>query len=264
MDGSPNSIDVERECYNPIIKELGINEILGANINEKISVFPWINKERAYVQLITKLLDVEFDSIWKRHKRQLKNLYSLCCLCVLSILCTLLLVRYISLPVDVNLRVNEITPYIKSLPNTKKTIVNLYLGEDVKSDTIYSFFNSAIFKNVPHRFLGEKVRVSIYRADYYSVDTILVLRRDLNVGLSRNEAYYGSIRFKLYHPDKLISNCKIKIGDVETISDINGYVSVDIPLKEQQPFYKVESELTLADTIIYMPCNVYSAIEVIK
>ena len=73
VDGIPHSGDPDTECFNPVVNQLGLPEILGANIHEKIYRWPWLNRERAYVQLVTKLLGVEFDAIWKRHKRQLRR-----------------------------------------------------------------------------------------------------------------------------------------------------------------------------------------------
>lgn len=66
VDGVPGSGDTATECFNPVVKKLGLPETLGANIHERIFRWPWINRERAYVQLISKLLGVEFDSIWQR------------------------------------------------------------------------------------------------------------------------------------------------------------------------------------------------------
>lgn len=43
-----------------------------------MSRYPWVNRERAYVQLITKLLGVEFDSIWQRHKRLMRQRIAAC------------------------------------------------------------------------------------------------------------------------------------------------------------------------------------------
>ena len=71
VEGSPHSGNPDTECFNPVIDRLGLPEILGANIHEKAYRLPWLNKERAYTQLISKLLGVEFDTIWQRHKRQL-------------------------------------------------------------------------------------------------------------------------------------------------------------------------------------------------
>ena len=62
VDGIPHSGDPETECFNPVIEKLNLPEILGANVNEKVHRWAWLNKERAYVQLVSKLLGVEFDT----------------------------------------------------------------------------------------------------------------------------------------------------------------------------------------------------------
>ena len=66
VQGSPHSGNPDTECFNPVVDKLGMPEILGANIHEKNYRWPWLNKERAYVQLVSKLLGVEFDAIWQR------------------------------------------------------------------------------------------------------------------------------------------------------------------------------------------------------
>ena len=59
-------------------RKLPVPEILAANIHERTQTFPftsipwpWMDKQRAYVQLISKLLGVEIDAIWQRHRRLL-------------------------------------------------------------------------------------------------------------------------------------------------------------------------------------------------
>ena len=85
VDGTPHTGDKTTECFNPIVEKLGMPEILGANIHEQVSRWSWINKERAYVQLITKLLGVEFDSIWQRHRRMLIEKMSVLCIGVVAV-----------------------------------------------------------------------------------------------------------------------------------------------------------------------------------
>ena len=71
VDGTPHSGNPDTECFNPVVDRLGMPEILGANIHEQNFKWPWLNRERAYVQLVSKLLGVEFDAIWQRHRRLL-------------------------------------------------------------------------------------------------------------------------------------------------------------------------------------------------
>ena len=52
VDGIPHSGNLATECFNPVVDRLGLPEILGANIHEQIYRWPWLNKERAYGNVI--------------------------------------------------------------------------------------------------------------------------------------------------------------------------------------------------------------------
>lgn len=113
VDGHAHSGNEETECINPVIDTLGIPEILGANIHEKVSRWPWINKERAYVQLITKLLGVEFDSIWKRHKRILIEKCILFFAMLFILLSSIIVIQKRLLSTQVNNAITQIELLIK-------------------------------------------------------------------------------------------------------------------------------------------------------
>lgn len=71
VEGQPHSSNPDTECFNPIVGTLGLPEILGANIHKKIFRWSWMNKECAYVQLISSLLGLHFDYLWSRHQLKL-------------------------------------------------------------------------------------------------------------------------------------------------------------------------------------------------
>ena len=58
VEGEPHSGDPDTECLNPMVETLGLPEILAANIHEDVHRISYLNRERAYVQLVSKLLDV--------------------------------------------------------------------------------------------------------------------------------------------------------------------------------------------------------------
>lgn len=64
VEGIPNSND-ENECFNPAIKEI-TPEILGINIQEN-------GKQQALTKVVAKLLNLSYDALWQRHKRQEKR-----------------------------------------------------------------------------------------------------------------------------------------------------------------------------------------------
>lgn len=263
VEGLPDSPDPEQNCFNPVLKELGIPEILGANVYEKISRWPWLNRERAYVQLVTKLLDIEFDQIWQRHRRQKRAQMAAMVAVVSVIVCSMFLVHKYSQPFDVHLDVSECGPPAMSLPELKEIVATVCVEEEVKCDTISSLSDDAVFLNIPRKHMGKKVRVLITGGvDLLAKDTMMVLDRNMAVGICRNEAYYGAVRFRLYHPNKIMAGYRVRVGKYEVVTDSMGYVSLDVPLEAQMPAYPVSADIPLVDTILFMPNNSSTAIEV--
>jgi len=257
VDGKPHSDDSDTECFNPIVNRLGLPEILGANIHEKIYRWPWLNKERAYVQLISKLLGVEFDSIWQRHKRILIEKTVTWIIGIFVILTTLIGVWYMNRPIDIKIKLNEASIQNSMLPPMKDAIVTLILDNETKTDTILSINEYALFRNIPHHYLDKQVQIVLVCQDFVSLDTVLTLKKDVILNISRNPDVYGNVHFLLWNPntEKPVVNKKIVIGKNETISDAEGNVKLKIPLNEQQHAYPVKADIMLENDTIYMPCG---------
>lgn len=257
VEGKPHSDNSEIECFNPMVNILGLPEILGANIHEKIYRWPWLNKERAYVQLISKLLGVEFDSIWQRHKRLLIEKTITWIIEVFVVLTTLIGVWYMNKPIDIKIKLNEASIQNSMLPPMKDAIVTLILDNETKTDTILSINEYALFRNIPHHYLDKQVQIVLVCQDFVSLDTVLTLKKDVILNISRNPDVYGNVHFLLWNPntEKPVVNKKIVIGKNETISDAEGNVNLKIPLNEQQHAYPVKADIMLEDDTIYMPCG---------
>lgn len=257
IDGIPHSNDVKTECFHSILKELNLPEILGANINDKFSLFPWINRERAYVQLITKLLDVEFNSVWQRHKRMLIR-HAICWLIgIIVVISGFVEVRRISLPVDVKVSLNEISYQNTKLPPLSNAKVILELnGTPSKEITISSLLEDGVFGDIRHSYLGKKAHLIIQCAHYQKVDTTLLLSEKNIVNMRRDEKFFGQISFQLCDSlSRPIKNIPVYIESYKVITDNDGMASIFIPLKEQKPAYHVTSTIPLADDSIPMPCE---------
>lgn len=153
VEGVPHSGQKDTECFNPVIKELGIPEILGANIHEKIFKWSRLNRERAYVQLITKLLGVEFDEIWQRHKRLIVSRIIYAFLIVIAILSTTVGVWFFNKPVDVSVSLNESSVHNSALPPIRNAIVSMSIANETKTDTISTVNDIALFRNIPHKYI---------------------------------------------------------------------------------------------------------------
>ena len=262
VDGVPHSGNPDTECFNPIVDTLDLPEILGANVNEKIYRWPWLNRERAYVQLITKLLGVEFDSIWQRHRRMLRQKIAAWAVGLTVIIATLLGVWINGQPVDVTVSLNETTIHNDNLPPLKDAVVTMELDNETKTDTIQSRDTSAIFANIPHRALGKKVRLMIECRDWLPVDTSFILTKEVFINIARNPHPYGDVIFRLWSIKKEqgAANTQVSLAGQKAKSDAEGYVRMSIPLEKQSSRYRVECALPLESDMLSMPTTESTAV----
>ena len=255
IDGVPNSGDEETECYNPVIKELGLDGYLGVNIHEQVFRSAYLNRERAYVQLVTKLLGVEFDSIWQRHRRQLIEKAAAWCVGTVMVLSALYGAWDMNRPVDVRVGLRETSAANASLPPLRDVKVTLTLDNDKITKVISNLNHTAIFPNIPRKEFGRKVRVTVTDSLnlYNRTDTTLLLTDRITLNICRNPRQYGSVKFRLidsksYRP---VPHCDIVIEGIEGVTDENGNASITIPLPRQKTKYHIRADVELEDSI----CN---------
>lgn len=257
VDGKPHSGNAENECFNPIIDKLGLPEILGANIHEKIYRLPWLNKERAYVQLISKLLGVEFDSIWQRHKRLLVERTIAWIIGFVAIVIALICVWFMNKPIDIKIKLNETSIENSMLPPMKNAVLTLKLDNEMKTDTICTIDESADFPNIPRRYLNEPIQIAFTCQDFIAFDTLVTLQEIVKLNVTRDPDVYGKVHFLLWNPstESPVTNTKLFIGEYEAVSDRDGSVQIEIPLERQQNAYVVKTNMLLENDTIYMPCG---------
>lgn len=272
VDGIPHSNNSSAECFNPVIDSLGLPEILGANINEQSQTYPFtnipwalMNKERAYVQLISKLLEVEFDSIWQRHKRQLVQKIISVFIGFLMVFVALFCVWYTNQPVDVKIQLKEANTYNTQLPPLKDAVVTLTLDNETKRDTINRIEQTVTFTNIPQRYLGKDVRLLITCKDFLPVDTMITLTKHQSILILRDCSVYGDVKFRLWNPNSemYLNNIEVMIEGIPVMSDNKGWVSIHIPLSQQKTVYRITSSSVLLESdSLFMPCGECDAIMV--
>lgn len=255
VDGIPHSGDSATECFNPVVEQLGLPEILGANIHERVYPQPWLNRERAYVQLISKLLGVEFDSIWQRHKRLMRKKVALWCVAALAIVAAIIGVWSANQPVDIDVRLNETSVHNHNLPPLSDAVVTMTLDNETKTDTIRSIDNNLIFNNIPHRFLNKEVRFTVSSYGFIDIDTTLMLNPSVTLNIHRDEDVFGKVSFKIYNinTEKYVGNTIVSIAGQEATSDDDGRVNTFVPLEHQQRYYIITGPLQFENDTIYMP-----------
>ena len=255
VDGVPHSGDPATECFNPIIDQLGLPEILGANIHEKVSHLPWLNRERAYVQLVSKLLGVEFDAIWQRHKRQLTRKVIAWALGSIAIPSTVLYVWSTNQPFDVEVRLNEASVHNDNLPPLKDAVVTMRLDNETKSDTIHSLDGNIVFSNIPHNYLNQEVELCVSCPTFLDLDTTILLTSSMTLDILRDPRPYGNVYFCTWNTETetSLTNTAFQIEGFTVTTDSTGCASLFIPLREQKQAYRVSASIPLWDSILVMP-----------
>lgn len=248
------SKDDPQECYHPVLKQLGLPELLGANIHEHVYRWPWLNRERAFVQLISKLLGVEFDSVWRRHRRQLIRRAVIWVLACVAFIAALAGVWMKSQPFDATVELQEASVHNVALPPLRDAVVVIALDNEEKSDTLSTLSSSATFTNIPSRFLGQSVRIRVAADDWTAVDTTLELTRHTLIPLHRDPKVYGDINFTLWDPHKECTvTAPASILGMPLTPDTDGRLRLQVPLERQQTKYKVSTTLPLENDTLYMP-----------
>lgn len=255
VDGEPNSQDPERECFNPIIEELGIPEQLGANIHERVSRWPWVNRERAYVQLVTKLLGVEFDSLWQRHKRLLRRRCVHGAITVVAVIAAIIGVWRANQPVDVSVRIQEVSTHNDHLPPLRNAVVSITLDNEIKRDTLNDINDMAHFANIPHSAVGQPVRITMVCGNWLTLDTTITLAEELSLDIRRDPRPYGNVILTFWDAEENAGKADIEvtIAGVNAVSDADGRVRLTIPLERQDTTYVVHSSVPLLDSNLRMP-----------
>lgn len=264
VDGVPHSGDPATECFNPAIERAGLGDVLGANVHEKVSRWAWVNRERAYVQIITKLLGVEFDSLWQRHKRQLRlRMFSL------AVSAVLLLAAFFALWTTTRPFTSTLTfedhSAASHLAPLHDAEVKLWLDDqslavdgaqsEVKTDTLRSGSRLAI-PNIPHSYLGKLVRITAVAPDFLPLDTVVVLDREVHLALHRDASIYGHIHFTLLRADtSVFPGQKLRISGREVTTDADGEVDLQMPLADQCRHYIIEAPFPLESDTLFMPLS---------
>jgi hypothetical protein len=215
------------------------------------------------VQLVSKLLGVEFDTIWQRHKRQLIRKIIAWTLAAIAVLAALGWVWATNQPFEARVSLNEASAHNDQLPPLHNAVVTLSLDNESKTDTIQSIDENGVFTNVPHRYLDQPVHVTVACPDFLPLDTTLTLTRDVTLDIRRDPSIYGNVKFGLWDPETetFISGTRLEVAGQVVTTDKEGQVSLFVPLEQQRKTYQVKAPFPLYNDIITMPCGESDVIE---
>jgi len=263
-EGSPYSGDPETECYNPaLLRHFPHSdnidedrEILGVNINEAGSGSAYMKRERAVMQVVSRMLGVSFDRIWQRQKRRIIRRAVLSAVGTLLVLAALITVWWMNQPFNSRIALYEDTPAVATLPPMHDAVLTLTLPDEERTDTVKGFDDEALFRYLPAKMKNQRVPIHLEAPDYLPLDTEVVLTPSLQLPLRRDPQVYGALSATLIMDGNPVPNMPIKVESFDVTTDEKGHFSLFVPLLYQQKAYSVTvpSDYSLSSTL-YAPCG---------
>lgn len=248
--GKPHSGDDE-ECFNPALTEIS-NELLGISFLE-------IGRQQALTKIVAKVLNLGFDELWQRQKRILRRKRILIMVGILAVLGALIgvgtWVKKKNQPVDIQVTVVETSEHNTNLPDISSVIVRMDLENEVKTDTVASLTQTAVFSNIPARFVGQSVRLTLEAPHCLPTDTLVVLNKNISLSIRRDARVYGHIDRVLYSfsKERPLRGVQVSLAGESAVTDKKGRFVMDIPLSKQSKSYELQAGVPLMDNKVYVP-----------
>ncbi len=264
VEGRPYSDDPATECYNPsLLKHFphsdDINqdrEILGVNIHEEGSGSAYMKRERAVMQVVSRMLNVSFDRIWQRQKRRIIRRTIFSVIGALLVLASLIAVWIMNQPFDSRVMLYESSPAVEALPPMHNAVVTLTLPDEERTDTICSFDEEVLFRYLPARLKNQEVAVHVEAPDYLPLDTIVMLNNTLSLPLARDPQVYGSLSAVVLVNGNIAPSKRIMVENFDITTDAAGRFTLFIPLEQQKKSYFITDPADASlSTTLHAPCG---------
>lgn len=223
IDGTPNSGD-ERECFpmslREYVKDHPDRELLGISFVEA-------EREKAFIRVISRMIGVSFDELWKRHERERRRkmlTYSL------GTAVAILLLYYLAVPVTLTIEIRDAKHHLL-MPNNALLNINGAEYPQKSLDTIITI------NNIPGYYRGKKLPVMFSATYYVPIKEQIVIgfgmKHSLKMRLERDSTfsvYAGTIVDDNGNP---VKQADVYVGEIFTQTDSDGHFKVVFPTENQ-------------------------------
>ena len=267
--GKPYSGNPETECFNPaLIKHFPHSdnisedhEILGVNIHEEGRGSAYMKRERAVIQIVSRMLNVNYDQLWNRQRRRIITRAILSILLSVLFVCALALTWFFNQPFETQVRLTESSIHNANLPALREAVITLSLGDETKRDTIKSIDEIGLFRNLPARMKGKEIRMTVTAPDWKTTDTLLALNEQIEISIARDPIIYGHVSLTVLQDGKLLKDTELQLAGNTVKTDKNGHFAIEIPLSEQSVEYSIVNPSNGKAALVFPPFGPNDAAE---
>jgi len=223
IDGTPNSGD-ERECFPLSLREYVAQhpdrELLGISTAE-------VGREKSFIRVISRMLGVSFDELWKRHERARRRRIATAASSAVVLLSAL---YYFALPVSLTIRLND-EQHRLPLPDDAVLVVN---GAEYPLDRLDTMLT---ISNLPGYFKGRSLKVSFSAQWYNTIEEDVAIGWGTSVTFERMlqrdstfAVFAGTVVDENRQP---VKGATVTIDNLVETSDSEGHFHFFFPVEEQ-------------------------------
>lgn len=217
------------------------------------------DEEKMFLRCVATILAEEFSKLWDRFTIERKKRRKMLVLSVICIVCAFAVAVFAAIvltqPKDITISLNEYSVRNENLPDLKEAVVTIALDDYMNSDTVARLSDVAVLDNVPYGYLGKDARLTFSCRNWMPLDTVVHLRQEMIIDISRDPSAYGDINFRLWNEVKGITypHARVSINGHEVTADYDGRVKFFMPLEEQDTSYVIGADMPLEDMKLHMP-----------
>lgn len=212
-------------------------ELLGINIGE-------VGRAKALIRVVSRMLDVSFDSLWKRHLRQRRT--KIVSLSIASVIATAA-VYVFAIPVSVFVKV---IPEQSNLPVGEAVSLVVNGGRYVASGDAPEFEGIRLAGYNRFRNIDIKVSSQFFHIADTLVPTGFGIRRSIDVELCRDDTFavFAGVVFDAeMNP---LEGVTAEVAGFTSVTNSDGRFSIALPLAEQNPVQQITLEMPGYETVI--------------
>jgi tetratricopeptide repeat protein len=220
----------ERELFPIYLRELFVKEplkeLLGINLHET-------GKEKALIRIVSRMIDVSFDELWKRHERERRRR-----IVVSSIFSAVIMFLVYLFAVPISLIVHVSSERCK-LPEPEMLTVRINNAEYVaeKVDTVLSSIR------LPGYYRVKSIHIAANVKYYKEIDTLwqpcIGTNANLFLSLKRDSTFAVFAGKVLDDNLTPLEEVTVKVAGYEDVTDAYGRFEIVLPIEQQKEEQKI-------------------------
>lgn len=189
------------------------------------------NESKAFIRLVSRLIDVDFETLWRRHVREIRAVISVCAIVALI---SLFLAYWFMIPLKLSVTIMDDKSV---LPLMEKGVLTVNENEYSVSNLDTTIVVGALpgyyrLRTVPVSFASdrfyESVNEHISLGMGISQNYMIQMKRDSSFAI-----YAGHVFYEKNDNVVPLGGATVQIGNKTTTTDQEGYFRITFPLPEQ-------------------------------